>query len=58
MKSIVNYFERRRVHGRVLESPLELKDEVAHFFEDLYRSENVIGPTLDRVSFPSISSNM
>lgn len=58
MRSRTSYLRRIRVCGRGLEIPLEIKDEVARFFEDLYRSENVIRPMLDGVSFPSISSDM
>lgn len=54
LKSEVNFLGRLRSGGRVLESPLEIKEEVACFFEDLYKNENVVRPKLDGISFPMI----
>lgn len=54
---------RRRVHplgrirsnGRVIESPHDIKEEAACFFEKLYKGEDGVRPNLDGLSFFRIS---
>ena len=50
----MNFIGKVGRDGRVLDSPPEIKDEVARFFEDLYKGENFNRPKLDGVSFPMI----
>lgn len=50
----INHIGKIRRGGRVVERPLDIKEEVAAFFESLYRGENVPRPKLEGVYFPSI----
>lgn len=43
VRSIVNFLRRIRRDGRSLET-LEIKNEVVHLFEELYKGENVVRP--------------
>lgn len=58
MMSRVSFLGRLRRVDTILESPTEIKDEVVRFFEDLYKSENVVKPSLDSVSFPTLPSDV
>lgn len=51
----INHIGKIRRGGRVVERPLDIKQEVTGFFESLYRGENVPRPKLEGVYFPSIS---
>ena len=48
--SRVNFLGQIRQGGRVLESPSEVKEVVARFFEDIYSGENVVRPKLDSLN--------
>lgn len=41
--------------SRVIVKPGDIKEEVATFFENLYKRENFLWPKLDGVPFPSVS---
>lgn len=47
----INHIGRLRRGGTVIERPADIKEEVANFFENLYK----VDPRLDGVSFPLIS---
>lgn len=46
--------ERIRRDGRILESSIEVKNEIARFYEDLYKGESVKRPKFDGLCFPKI----
>lgn len=56
MRSRVNFVGRIKCDGRILKDPQEIKDEVAHFYEELYKGDNGTRPKLGGISFPLISS--
>ena len=56
MRSRVNYIGKIGRGGRAFESPHEIKEEVAWFYEDLYKSDASVRPKFDGLSFPYISS--
>ena len=51
---IMTTLRKIRSGGRLLETLVEIKNEVVRFFKDLYKSENVIKSKLDGVYFPLI----
>ena len=54
VKSRVNFLERIRRDGIILESSIEVKNEIARFFEELYKGESVKRAKFDGLSFPKI----
>lgn len=52
----VNFIGRLNCGGVILDKPAEMKEEVAKLFENLFRKEDFMRPTLNGVSFPSIQS--
>eukprot|EP00268_Persea_americana_P061285 TRINITY_DN7726_c0_g3_i1.p1 TRINITY_DN7726_c0_g3~~TRINITY_DN7726_c0_g3_i1.p1 ORF type:complete len:328 (-),score=59.63 TRINITY_DN7726_c0_g3_i1:2474-3457(-) len=54
VRSIVNFMGRIRRGGRILESPIEVNNEIACFFEELYKCERLKRAKLDELSFPKI----
>ena len=53
----VNFIRRLNCGGVILDNSMEIKEEVAKFFENLLRKEIFTRPTLNGVSFPSIQSD-
>lgn len=51
----INHIEKIRRDGRTFEGPEIIKEEIANFFANLYKKENVFRPKLDGVHFPLIS---
>lgn len=58
MRRRVNHIRRFRREKRVKEGSEDIKEEIASFFEILYKSENFDKPKLDGLSFPSIFVKM
>ncbi|XXG72211.1 hypothetical protein AAC387_Pa07g1359 [Persea americana] len=54
-RSKINFVGRIRKCSRILESPHEVKGEVARLFETLYTDDFGARPKLEGLSFPSIS---
>ena len=52
VRSRVNFLGRVRRGGRILENPIEVKNEIACFFEELYKCESLKMPKLDGFLFP------
>lgn len=56
IRNIVNFVGKLRQGGRTFESPHEVKEEVVHFFEDLYNCVGGAKPKLEGLSFPTVFS--
>lgn len=51
----INHIGKIKRGGRVVERPVDIKEEVSAFFETLYKGENFPRPKLEGVYFPPIS---
>lgn len=58
MRRRVNHIRRFRREKRVKEGSEDIKEEIASFFKNLYKSENFDKPKLDGLSFHSIFVKM
>ena len=38
--------------------PTDVKEEIAHFFEELYSSEDIVRPTWEGIAFASIQEDL
>lgn len=56
MRRRIDHIGNLRSSGRVIEKPEDIKEEIATFFDKLYRRNSFSRPKLDGVSFPSISA--
>lgn len=54
----VNYIGKIRTNFSLTSDPIEVKEEIANYFERLYPSDNLPRPSLEGVAFPSIPPSL